>query len=335
MATAELVLRRGESDRVKDPVTDYCIDLISKADTFTSDFAGIPYERRTNFALGQVATFRLTELAQSPSNQPNQTALDHLSRYSLARYLAINRKDPDISRRGFFSWPYVAENKLEADPDFQTYSPDDLAIVAFNKTGNVLGLLRMSKPDANLLSLPIDSSFRPDDKLMGVEKIHGRFLDGIGLMGPLEGIRLLSRLSRVSKVPGIPRQAQGLAKAKVTTHLIATAFATTQMLRARGEEIQGTVFDGESYATNAIRSLGLYVQEFSSHATLDTVPPEFIPRYFSSNRGEVHPHLVLTDQLNDPRVRKLYEEIENNSTITYARLLLKHFLVSMTDNSIK
>jgi len=328
-------LRARPDQREVSSIEKYCLGIISAVETRRTDFHRIPAVHSSNFAFGTITTHRLEDLRNSPQAD-GLTALNHVSRYCLARYLAINRSDPNLNRRGFYSWGIVAEEGITEDPDFEKgYQPDDLSIVVHNRDGLILGHLRISKPEQQFSSLPLDSTKR-ENALMEIEQIHGPFLENLsGTQDVTLGeLRILTRLSRVSNVPNIPLSLQRLAKAKITTHLVANAFTTIQQLRNNGDPIFGAIFDGEKYATDSIRLLGLDVEQFPSEINPEHVPSILTPRYFINNKGPVTPHLVRTNQLDNERNRRLYERIESNNTLTFVQLMMKHLLQQVVGRSL-
>lgn len=306
-------------------IAQHCEDLINRSNHDRVSFEGIPNIGSSPFRFGTVSTFRHGDLA-SHILPDGSTALDTVSRYCLSRYLQINSSAPNLDDRGFISWRAVAENDITGDPDLiHNFNSDDLAVIAHSPEGQILGHLRISNVPEPLHSLPLSPAGRSDGEILEIEGIHGNFLEKVNLPigAPLGDLRILSRLSRVSHVPGVPDWAQKFAKAKVTTHLVARAFATIQRMRAQCS-ISGVIFDGESYAENSVRLLGLDLQQYTSTITEDTVPALFYPRYFVNNRGPVHPYFVPTDQLGDPRNLDLFRDIEANKVLPFAKMLVEY-----------
>lgn len=321
------VARQNEELTTHPEISSYCLDIIQRSDEQTTRFEDESATSIKPFSFGKIGTFTLDSLAKMPQDD-GTSALDHLGLYRLGRYLRIGRDRPIIWERGFFSWTEVAREQLITDPDLEHSDANDLAVIAFDDSGHILGHLHIEQVPEHMRSLPLNPKLRKDR--MEIELIHGDFLSSYPIEMPLSNVRILSRLSRVSRVPGVPKFLQSIAKAKITTHIIAGGFGTTNQLKSEGQPIQAMIFDGEKYATDGIRTLGLEVTRYPSDMNLNKIPPILYPRYVFNNNGPVVPHIVDLKQLDNPKNQHLYEKIEQNHIPTFLHLLWKHFLLQHT-----
>lgn len=312
------------------PEEVFCTDIINTSYSAVSRFEQIPSLHSSEFLLGRMSVFRVGDLrASRPESSDFPSAYEHIGAYRLARYLDINRSAP-LDERGFFSWNHIYQNGIKSDPDLDTAHDDDIIVLAYNEDGNILGHLGISQLSQEMAHLPLDPDLRdPVNQRLEMEHIFGPFLSRESAISTsnIGNARLLTRFSRVSRVPGVPPVLNGLAKGKISTHLIATALVYLQGVKDQ-EDIRFLLFDGERHASRSIELLGLGVNKFDNIPPEINIPPGLEPRYTINNKGPVLPHMVNLAQLDLPSIRNLSVRLERGSIPAFLGLVFKQVMMA-------
>lgn len=318
----------SQAEAHSNPVEDHCFKIMRDSYVARSDFDAVPSMYTSEFLLGKVAVFKLSDLRASDAHSDIfASPLQHLGAYRLARYLDIAQEKP-VNERGFFSWNYIYAHKITIDPDIEEGQDDDLMCISYNNDGQILGHLGIAQLPKHLSGLPMDPSKRNNDQLLELEQIFGDFIGQDPELAALniDDVRVFTRYSRVSRVPGVPKRLNGLAKGKIATHLITTGFKYMRSLKNEG--VSALIFDGERHAARSIELMGLAVKAYDVPDEYRHVPKGLKPRYLLNRKSKVQPHAFFLDQLDRPDIVKLHKQLENNSFATYLKLVVKQLLVS-------
>lgn len=312
-------------------VDGYCRDIIRQGYDRRSEFDSINPIAKSSFLFGSVGVFTVGQLRVATNND-GTSPYDHVGKYRLGRYLDIAAEKQDVSQRGFFSWPLIAEQHIEIDPELDASRDDDIVCLAYDRYGHILGHLGISWLPEDMTSNKetMNPDLRRNKRLLEMEEIYGTgFIrqDPVLMDLTMDQVGILNRFSTVQALPQIPEFVgmTDIVKAKIATHLVASAFLFINAIRQE-MGLKMLMFDGERAARRGVELLGgIKMREFNDVPYIN-IPPLLLPRYTINNREPIKPYTIDVAQLDDPSIVRLQGKLESNNVSTFARILFKDVL---------